>query len=131
MTKVIAFGAFDPLHEGHKDFLRQAKELGEYLIVVVAHDDAVRAYKKREPHLIETERAAQVRTLPDVDEAIVGPTSVDPYHVLGQLEFDIIAMGFNQQPSDEFVRRALDERGKQSVKIIRLKPYQPERYRPD
>jgi FAD synthetase len=128
MIRVLAFGAFDPLHEGHKDFLRQAKELGDHLTVVVAHDSAIRANKQREPHHTEEERIAVVQALPGVDRAIVGRKTADRYHVLGEIDFDVLAMGYNQKPSDEEVQAALREKGKYDVKLVRLKPYQPENY---
>jgi FAD synthetase len=42
---VMAFGTFDILHAGHEHYLNQAKELGDYLIVVVARDQTVRSVK--------------------------------------------------------------------------------------
>lgn len=130
MTRVIAFGAFDPLHEGHKNFLEQAKALGDHLTVVVAHDSAIRAHKQREPRSSEEERLAAIRELPFVDEAMLGRKTADPYHLLGEVEFDIVALGYNQEPSDEEVREKLDEKGKQYVKIVRLKPYRPDEFPP-
>ena len=41
MKKVLVFGTFDGLHEGHKDFLRQAKQYGDHLTVVVGRDSTV------------------------------------------------------------------------------------------
>lgn len=125
MTKVIAFGAFDPLDEGQTDFLRQAKALGDHLTVVVAHDSAVRANKDRDPHQTEEERMEAVRSLDFVDEVELGRKSADRYHILGELEFDIVALGYNQKPSDEEVKKALEEKGKFQVEVVRLKPYQP------
>lgn len=128
MTRVIAFGAFDPLHEGHRDFLRQAKELGDHLTVVVAHDSGIRIHKHREPHASEEVRVAAVKAVPGVDEVILGRKTIDRYHILGEVEFDILAMGYNQEPSEEEVQANLQEKGKYQVNIVRLKPFQPELY---
>ncbi len=131
MIRVIAFGAFDPLNDGQVDFLRQAKDLGDHLIVVVAHDSAIRANKHREPRFSEEERLTAVKALPYVDEVILGRKNADRYHVLSEVEFDIVAMGYNQKPDDAEVVAALKAMGKYEAKLIRLQPYKPELYPAD
>ena len=39
MKRVITYGTFDLLHYGHINILRRAKELGDYLIVVLSSDE--------------------------------------------------------------------------------------------
>ncbi|MEX1997800.1 MAG: adenylyltransferase/cytidyltransferase family protein [Candidatus Andersenbacteria bacterium] len=131
MTRVIVFGAFDPLHEGHKDLLRQAKALGDYLIVVVAHDSAIRASKHREPRTSEEQRIAAVKAVTYVDEVMLGRKTANRYHLLGEVEFDILAMGYNQEPTEDEVRKELEQKEKHRVKIVRLQPYKPELFSPD
>ena len=39
MKRVITYGTFDLLHYGHSNLLRRAKELGDYLVVVLSTDE--------------------------------------------------------------------------------------------
>ena len=39
MTRVITYGTFELLHYGHINLLRRAKELGDYLVVVLSTDE--------------------------------------------------------------------------------------------
>ena len=125
MKRVLAFGAFDPINKGHKDFLRQAKRMGDYLIVVVAHESAIRAHKGREAVKTEDQRLAAVKALGIADEVILGRKTANKYHILEELNFDVIALGHTQKPSNEEVRQALDDIGKQRVEIIRCREYTP------
>eukprot|EP01128_Nolandella_sp_AFSM9_P005420 TRINITY_DN2608_c0_g1_i1.p1 TRINITY_DN2608_c0_g1~~TRINITY_DN2608_c0_g1_i1.p1 ORF type:complete len:405 (+),score=98.71 TRINITY_DN2608_c0_g1_i1:32-1216(+) len=64
---VWADGCFDMFHHGHGNSLRQAKGLGDYLIVGV-HSDAEILKNKGPPVMNEQERYAHVRSCKWVDE---------------------------------------------------------------
>jgi cytidyltransferase-like protein len=72
MKKVLVFGTFDGLHEGHLNLFRQARRYGDYLVVVVARDSTVRENKKKMPKFNEQERLKEVKNNPLVNEALLG-----------------------------------------------------------
>ena len=39
MKKVITYGTYDLLHQGHINLLRRAKALGDYLVVALSTDE--------------------------------------------------------------------------------------------
>ena len=47
MKIVIATGGFDPIHSGHIEYLRCAKQLGDHLIVGLNSDDWLKRKKGR------------------------------------------------------------------------------------
>jgi len=66
MKLVVATGGFDPLHSGHVEYLREAKKLGDLLIVGLNSDDWL-ARKKGQSFMPLEERRAVVGALKDVD----------------------------------------------------------------
>lgn len=47
MVRVVASGAFDPIHRGHIAYLKEARKLGDYLVVVMRNDKGILAKKDR------------------------------------------------------------------------------------
>lgn len=129
MTRVLLFGAFDPLHEGHRYLFRQARELGDHLTVVVARDAAIQAQKGRTSFLQEHERLAYVAEDPAVDEAMLGDKDPASYHILMSHGFDILALGYDQKPSDEDIQTILESLHLSHVRVIRLASHRPEIYK--
>lgn len=68
-TKIVfTNGCFDILHLGHVRYLREAKKLGDVLIVGLNSDDSVRALKGHDrPYVSEMERAEILASLECVD----------------------------------------------------------------
>lgn len=118
--KVLVAGTFDILHEGHIKMLWEAKGLagedGE-LIVVVARDENVRKFKKREPVLNESARAYIVKNLKPVDRVVVGER--DPLDSVVKVRPDVIALGHDQWADEGWLKRELEARGLR-VEVVRL-----------
>jgi cytidyltransferase-like protein len=69
MNIVVVTGGFDPLHSGHIEYFREAKKLGDMLIVGLNSDEWL-ARKKGQPFMPLSERRAIVGSLKDVDATI-------------------------------------------------------------
>lgn len=118
--RVMAVGVFDLLHAGHLHYLEQAKALGEHLTVIVAHDDTVRK-RKHEPVTSMELRRRMVAGLKPVDEAIIGkPPSDSMFDIVSIIEPDIIALGYDQDHAEKWIRAELDRRGLSNIQVTRV-----------
>ena len=66
---VVASGYFDPLHNGHIDYLEKSRALGDKLIVIVNNDRQTAAKKGKELLLCKN-RIAVIKALRCVDTVI-------------------------------------------------------------
>ena len=78
MKKVFVSGCFDILHPRHVEFFKQAKELGDYLIVSFASDEALRRFKGRISALPEDHKRYLISSIRVVDEVVMGTNTEDP-----------------------------------------------------
>ncbi len=93
--KLLAFGTFDPLHDGHHFFLTEAKKYGDHLTVIVTRNEHLKHFKNREPRQKESERLATVRALPCVDEARLSDENLN-WDCLTETKPDLIIVGHDQ-----------------------------------
>ena len=97
MITVAVSGGFDPLHIGHVKLIREAKALGNRLIVILNNDNWLKK-KKGYVFMNESERAAILRAVRDVNEVIITshPENSEDMSVCRELEKlkpDIFANG--------------------------------------
>ena len=67
---VVTSGYFNPLHIGHINLIREAKDLGDFLIVIVNNDEQVKV-KGSVPFMSEQERIEIIRALRYADDVIL------------------------------------------------------------
>ena len=126
MRKVLVFGTFDGLHQGHLSLFKQAKKYGDYLIVVVARDKTIKKLKNRFPLNNETERLNALLRCKLVDETKLGYED-NPYRIIREINPDVICLGYDQKSFTEDLPKELEKAGLKT-KIHRMKPYKPEEF---
>ena len=90
---VFTNGCFDLLHRGHLHLLREAKKLGDILIVAINNDLSVKKLKgPKRPILPEADRAELIGALEMVDYVTLFHEA-DPYHLIKELQPNILVKG--------------------------------------
>ncbi|MBI4450075.1 FAD synthase [Candidatus Uhrbacteria bacterium] len=128
MRRVLAFGVFDLIHPGHLAFLRQAKRLGDELVVVVTRDDAAEREKGRRPRLTAKERAQLIASVRWVDRVVIGDPPKRYFSVIRRLKPNIIALGYDQPCDISAFRTILRSLGLPKTRVVRLREHKGHRY---
>jgi len=126
---VLAGGVYDVLHVGHLAALREAKRLGDVLVVVVATDTTVETLKERKPLFPEEDRRVLVEGLKPVDIAILGYEDVGFgfEQVLDEVKPDIVAFGYDQEKLEKTVAEII-ELHHLKIEMRKLPRFEQERY---
>ena len=118
MKKVLTVGVFDYFHLGHLRLFKNAKKLGDYLIVAVQDGDFILKFKPNANVLYTTEQRLElVGALKVVDE-VTTYQAVD--EDIQKIDFDVFAIGGDQ--NHEGFQRAVkwcEEHGKEVVTLPR------------
>lgn len=93
MKRVITYGTYDLLHEGHINLLRRAKALGDYLIVGVTSDSFDRGRGKLNVRNNVLERVEAVKATGYADEVIIEDYLGQKIDDIQRYDIDIFAIG--------------------------------------
>ena len=93
MKKVITYGTYDLLHQGHINLLRRAKELGDYLIVGVTSDSFDIGRGKLNVRNNVLERVEAVKATGYADEVIIEDYLGQKIDDIQRYNIDIFAIG--------------------------------------
>ena len=71
MSKIVCIsGYFDPVHVGHIEYMKQAKALGDYLVVIVNNDHQA-SLKKGKAFMPGVERVKVIEAMRMVDKVVL------------------------------------------------------------
>jgi D-glycero-beta-D-manno-heptose 1-phosphate adenylyltransferase len=111
--KVLVFtnGCFDLLHPGHVRYLREARALGDALVVALNSDRSVRILKgEGRPILNLKERVEVIGALESVDYVTVFDEET-PYSLIVQLLPDVLVKGGDWQLNEIVGREQVEAAG--------------------
>jgi len=90
---IFTNGCFDILHKGHLTLLKEARSLGDKLIVGLNSDISVKRLKGNDrPFNNMTTRKEQLELIPYVDEVVVFEEDT-PYNLIKEVQPDLIVKG--------------------------------------
>jgi len=117
-TVVFTNGVFDILHPGHVRYLRDARALGDLLVVGINSDRSVRALGKAPDRPInpEQERAEVLEALASVDAVVVFDEET-PHEIVSDLQPDILVKGADWGEHDIVGRDVVEARGGRVVRM--------------
>ena len=117
-TIVFTNGVFDLLHPGHVRYLRDARALGDALIVAVNSDRSTRALAKGpdRPITPEVERAEIVAALEAVDAVVIFDEDT-PLEIVRALEPDVLVKGADWAAGTIVGADIVEARGGRVVRI--------------
>jgi len=98
---VFTNGCFDLLHVGHLQYLHEAKQLGDFLVVAVNTDASVKRQNKGADRPInpEYERTLQLAALEMVDAVVLFDEDT-PYEILSRIQPDVLVKGGDYRVED-------------------------------
>jgi D-glycero-beta-D-manno-heptose 1-phosphate adenylyltransferase len=115
---VFTNGVFDILHPGHIRYLRDARALGDLLIVGINSDRSARALGKAPDRPINTEgeRAEVLSALTAVDAVVVFDEET-PHEIITLIQPDILVKGADWGENAIVGRDVVEARGGKVVRI--------------
>ena len=104
MKKVITYGTYDLLHQGHINLLSRAKELGDYLIVGVTNDSFDRERGKLNVRNNVMERVEAVKATGLADQIIIEDYVGQKIDDILKYEVDVFAIGSDWEGKFDYLK---------------------------
>ena len=116
---VFTNGCFDILHPGHFQYLKQSKDLGDFLIVGINSDSSVKKLKGTSRPINKEQVRCQNLTKLDYVDAVIIFNEDTPIQLIKRLKPNILTKGGDYQESDIVGSKFVEKSGGQ-VKILPL-----------
>lgn len=105
MRRVITYGTFDLLHYGHINLLKNAKALGDYLIVCVSTDAFNDEEKHKKSYFTYEQRKSLVEAIRYVDLVIPEESWEQKISDMHEYHIDTFAIGDDWQGKFDYLKK--------------------------
>ncbi|MFA6355440.1 MAG: adenylyltransferase/cytidyltransferase family protein [Candidatus Paceibacterota bacterium] len=116
--KILIFGVFDGIHDGHRHFISEAKTYGDHLVAIVARDSVVKELKGELPKETEVERIGGLLKIPEIDLVLLGDPHIGTYNVLKEVRPDIIFLGYDQEKLKKDLDKKIKNKELNEMQIV-------------
>jgi D-beta-D-heptose 7-phosphate kinase/D-beta-D-heptose 1-phosphate adenosyltransferase len=114
---VFTNGVFDLLHPGHLRYLRDARALGDALIVAINSDRSVRANKGAGRPINPQAERAEILLALDVVDAVTIFDDETPHAIITAVQPDVLVKGADWGPDNIVGRDVVEARGGRVVRM--------------
>ena len=114
---VFTNGVFDLLHPGHVRYLREARQLGDALIIGVNADRSVRANKGPSRPINRAEERGEILLAMGFVDAVVVFDEDTPLAIITEIQPDVLVKGADWGHNDIVGRDVVEGRGGRVVRL--------------
>jgi len=115
-------GTFDIIHPGHMFFINKASTFGDVYVVVSTDSNAER-FKGEKPIVPEEQRLEVIKNIKNVHTAMLGRKDNDTLKIVEEINPDLVLLGPDQEYDIKVLRKGLDSKGLNHIKVKRLNKY--------
>lgn len=107
MKRVITYGTFDLIHPGHINILRQARDIGDFLIVGISTDD-FNKIKNKQAYYTFDERRTILESIRYVDKVISENSWEQKVKDIKKHNIDTLVMGSDWEGKFDYLKLYCD-----------------------
>ncbi len=128
MKTALMFGAFDNIHNGHRNAFEQLINNGFNIIICLAIDEDILRRKGRLPLQAFNQRKEALVAIKGIKQVIAGDYQEGAFSAINILKPDVIAIGYDQ---DELGRAIQDwmKINQTQIELISLEAHRPDKYK--
>ncbi|MDV8936251.1 glycerol-3-phosphate cytidylyltransferase [Leuconostoc carnosum] len=108
MKRIITYGTFDMLHYGHINLLKRAKEMGDYLIVVLSTDEFNWDSKQKKTYFSYEKRKQLLEAIRYVDLVIPEESWEQKVNDVKLYQVNTFVMGDDWRGQFDFIQEETD-----------------------